>query len=241
MRSHETRVEIEAAIEDVWNALTKPAEAARWFAPNMEIDLRPGGEHVADWGPGLRWRSSIEVVEPLRHFRLSEVRDEVFTAAAERRKLPSARLVQDYYLETEHGRTVLRLVHSGFGEEEEWDEEYDGTRQGWRACFLRMKLMLERHRGEIARNFIVSKEMVGTTRAQALAKVRAAAPAGITIVFDGETEFAGVVPEWNYSVFNVSSQSVTQGCMVYVEFVLWGVEASQAEAIEAEWSARLGR
>ena len=238
MRSHETRVEIDAAIEDVWKALTDSEEAARWFAPKMEIDLKPGGDHVADWGPGLRWRSTVEVVEPLRHLRLSEVRDEVFSAARERRKLPAARLVQDYYLETEQGRTVLRMVHSGFGSEESWDEEYDGTRQGWKACFLRMKLMLERHRGEAAVNFIVSKDMPGYTRASAMAKVRAAAPAGLSIVFDGETEFAGIVPEWNHSVFNVSSQTVTGGCMVYVEFVLWGVEEAQAEAIRAEWSAR---
>ena len=238
MRSHETRVEIDAAIEDVWKALTDSGEAARWFAPQMEIDLKPGGEHVADWGPGLRWQSIVEVVEPLRHLRLIEVRDEVFSAAAERRKLPSARLVQDYYLETEKGRTVLRIVHSGFGSEAAWDEEYDGTRQGWRACFLRMKLMLERHRGEVARNFIVNKHMPGQSRTEALAKVRAEAPAGLSIVFDGETEFAGVVPAWNHSVFNVSSQTVTGGCMVYVEFVLWGIEESQADSIRAEWSSK---
>lgn len=238
MRSHETRVEIDATIEDVWKALTDSDEAARWFAPKMEIDLKPGGDHVADWGPGLRWRSTVEVVEPLRHLRLSEVRDEVFSAARERRKLPSARLVQDYYLETEQGRTVLRMVHAGFGSEAAWDEEYDGTRQGWKACFLRMKLMLERHRGEVAVNFIVSKHMPDQSRAEALAKVRADAPQGLEIVFDGETEFAGIVPEWNHSVFNVSSQTVTGGCMVYVEFVLWGVEESRAEAIKAEWSAR---
>lgn len=238
MRSHETRVEIDAAIEDVWKALTDPAEAERWFAPKMEIDLHPGGDHVADWGPGLRWRTTVEVVEPLRHLRLSEVRDEVFSASVERRKLPEARLVQDYYLETEQGRTVLRMVHSGFGSAEAWDEEYEGTRQGWRACFLRMKYMLERHRGEVARNFILSKHMPGLSRPEALVKVRAAAPEGLSIVFDGETEFAGVVPAWNHSVFNVSSQTVTGGCMVYVEFVLWGVEEARVDAIKAEWSAK---
>ncbi len=238
MRSHETRVEIDAAIEDVWKALTDPDEAARWFAPKMEIDLKSGGDHVADWGPGLRWRSTIEVVEPIRHLRLSEIRDEVFSVARERRKLPPARLVQDYYLESEQGRTVLRMVHSGFGSDEAWDEEYDGTRQGWKACFLRMKLMLERHRGESAVNFIVTKPMPGLSRAEALAQVRAAAPSGLTIVFDGETEFAGIVADWNHSVFNVSSQTVTGGCMVYVEFVLWGIEESKAQAIRAEWAAR---
>jgi len=238
MRSHETRGEIDAAIEDVWKALTDSAEAARWFAPVMEIDLKPGGEHVADWGPGLRWKTTVEVVEPLRHLRLAEVRDEMFGVVGERRKLPMARLVQDYYLETENGRTVLRMVHSGFGSEEAWDEEYNGTRQGWRACFLRMKLMLERHRGEVAHNFILSKPMPGLSRAEALLKVRSEAPAGLSLVFDGETEFAGVVPEWNHSVFNVSSQTMTGGCMVHLEFVLWGVDEERAAAIRAEWSAR---
>jgi len=134
---------------------------------------------------------------------------------------------------------VLRLVHSGFGSGGDWDVEYDGTRQGWRACFLRLKLALEKHRGQRASNFILSWECRGAARETALAKIQAHLPDGFEPAFLGETEFAGVVPAWNHSVFNVSSQPLPGGAMLYLEFVLWGVDAANANALENDWRARM--
>lgn len=54
--------------------------------------------------------------------------------------------MQDYVLEAEGGKTVLRLVHSGFGSSADWDSEYEGTREGWSACFVGLKEGLEQHR-----------------------------------------------------------------------------------------------
>jgi uncharacterized protein YndB with AHSA1/START domain len=238
-RSHETRIVIDATAADVWKALTDPAEASRWFAPRMEIDAREGGQFVADWGPGLRWATTCEILEPERHLRLSEVRSRVFSAASHVSELEPARLLQDFYLETENGKTVLRLVHSGFGSSDGWDVEYDGTRQGWRACFLRLKLALERHRGLAASNFIISWECRGATRQAALSRVQSNLPEGFVSEFQGETEFAGIVPGWNHSVFNVSSQPLPEGSVLYLEFILWGVASAQAEELEALWRGRM--
>ncbi|MGH7551537.1 MAG: SRPBCC family protein, partial [Longimicrobiales bacterium] len=54
----------------------------------------------------------------------------------------------DFHLETRAGKTILRLVHSGFGSGGAWDEEYDGTRRGWGYELRSLRHYLERHRGE---------------------------------------------------------------------------------------------
>jgi hypothetical protein len=43
--------------------------------------------------------------------------------------------------------TTLRLVHSGFGAEAAFDEEYDGIRGGWPVELRSLRLYLEHHRG----------------------------------------------------------------------------------------------
>ena len=55
-----------------------------------------GGFVVADWGPGLEWKTAIEVWEPNRHLRLVENRDRVMTSAPVDQRLDPCRLVQDY-------------------------------------------------------------------------------------------------------------------------------------------------
>ena len=53
VRAHETRIEIDAPIEEVWKALTDATEIARWFAPKMSVEPGVGGTVIADWGPGI--------------------------------------------------------------------------------------------------------------------------------------------------------------------------------------------
>lgn len=54
----EQEVVIDAPIEVVWHVLTEPGEISRWFADEVEIDVRPGGEGRLVWterganGPG---------------------------------------------------------------------------------------------------------------------------------------------------------------------------------------------
>ncbi|MCI0691253.1 hypothetical protein L0337_04510 [candidate division KSB1 bacterium] len=42
----------------------------------------------------------------------------------------------------------MRLVHSGFGAEAKWDEEYDSVRRGWNVELGNLKYYLERHHGQ---------------------------------------------------------------------------------------------
>jgi uncharacterized protein YndB with AHSA1/START domain len=53
-----------ASREEVWSALTDPDELERWFANDVELELRPGGAAVFRWGNGESRRATVTEVEP---------------------------------------------------------------------------------------------------------------------------------------------------------------------------------
>jgi uncharacterized protein YndB with AHSA1/START domain len=52
------RIEVEREIvvpegpDEVWEALTEPERLEEWFASEVELDARPGGEGIFRWGDG---------------------------------------------------------------------------------------------------------------------------------------------------------------------------------------------
>jgi uncharacterized protein YndB with AHSA1/START domain len=54
--------------DEVWRALTDPARLSEWFANEVELDLRPGGEGVFRWDDGTERRATVEEVEDERRF-----------------------------------------------------------------------------------------------------------------------------------------------------------------------------
>ena len=62
--------------EELWPALTEAEQLAEWFAPDVRIDARPGGDAVFAWEDGVR-RAVIEEVEAPRRlsFTWSEAGD----------------------------------------------------------------------------------------------------------------------------------------------------------------------
>jgi len=38
--------------DEVWEALTEPERLEEWFATEVELDARPGGEGIFRWGDG---------------------------------------------------------------------------------------------------------------------------------------------------------------------------------------------
>ncbi|MBL8231080.1 MAG: SRPBCC domain-containing protein [Bryobacterales bacterium] len=241
-RSHETRIEIDAPIEEVWKAITEADGLSRWFAPRNEVKPGVGGHVLGDWGPGLEWKTVIEVWEPLKHLRLSEMRDRIFTTPPdESLKMEACRLVQDYYLETANGKTVLRLVHSGFGSSDAWDLEYEGTRQGWATCFERMKYGLERYPGMRVHNLIIPWQCHGVTPEESLSRVKAAVGQPLEMRFLDKGEFGGIASNEPGKFFSVSSQKTSAGSTVYIQCLLFNRTDADAAEFEEGWRAKLGR
>ncbi len=126
-------VSIDADADTVWRALTEGEELKRWFPLDARVTPGVGGAVWLSWGEGMDWEAPIEIWEPGRHLRTVD-------------PAPS-KLAVDYYIESRGGETVLRLVHSGFGDDA-WDDEIDTMTSGWRTFFATLKHYLERHRGK---------------------------------------------------------------------------------------------
>ena len=56
--------------EEVWEALTEPERLEEWFATEVELDARPGGEGVFRWGDGEERRAVVREVEEARRLVL---------------------------------------------------------------------------------------------------------------------------------------------------------------------------
>jgi uncharacterized protein YndB with AHSA1/START domain len=53
-----------APTEEVWEALTDPNQLEEWFANDVELDPREGGEGVFRWENGEERHATVLVVEP---------------------------------------------------------------------------------------------------------------------------------------------------------------------------------
>jgi uncharacterized protein YndB with AHSA1/START domain len=55
---------VPASPDEVWDALTDPEQLEEWFANDVELDPRPGGDGVFRWGDGDERHATVLVVEP---------------------------------------------------------------------------------------------------------------------------------------------------------------------------------
>jgi uncharacterized protein YndB with AHSA1/START domain len=135
----ELTIDIDATLDEVWQALTTGEGIARWFAPHAAVTPGEGGSVSVGWDPKEMWTQPITLWEPLRRMQTAS-------------EMPSAdgrvvRLAVDYYLEAHGGRVRVRLVHSGFDDSGSWDDYIDGLDAGWTYFLFNLKHALERHRG----------------------------------------------------------------------------------------------
>src|SRR5437588_4989547 len=61
---------LEAPREEVWAALTEAERLEEWFANDVELDARPGGEGVFRWADGDERRAVVEDVDEERRLTL---------------------------------------------------------------------------------------------------------------------------------------------------------------------------
>jgi uncharacterized protein YndB with AHSA1/START domain len=60
----EREVVFPADPDEVWEALTDPERLEEWFATEVELDPRPGGEGVFRWGDGDERHAVVREAEP---------------------------------------------------------------------------------------------------------------------------------------------------------------------------------
>lgn len=147
-RTVDLTVDIDATLQEVWDALTTGDGIARWFAPFAKVEPGVGGSVGVGWDPHEIWDAPITAWEPLTHLQtVSEMPSKDGSVV---------RLAVDYYLEARGGQVRVRLVHSGFDDSESWDGYIDGLDAGWSYFLVNLKHALERHRG-VARQLLSAR------------------------------------------------------------------------------------
>lgn len=145
-RSITVEIEIDAPRDMVWRALTRPEEVARWFPPiSGGSGDQVGGKLLISWGESLEWWTTVVAIEKEKHLRW--VDDPAAYAAAEKGETDKPAMAIDWYLETRDGKTVVRLVNSGFDASSDWDEQFDATEAGWKYFLFNLRHYLQRHPG----------------------------------------------------------------------------------------------
>jgi uncharacterized protein YndB with AHSA1/START domain len=141
IRAIAVEARIDASPADVWHALTDPTAMADWFAPFVKGSTGLGGVVEFSWDGTNMWPSTIEVWHPEQHVRFANDGPPGPDGA------PGPKLLVDYFISTEAGGTILRLVHSGFGPGAEWNDQIDGLTGGWTYFLWNLEICLTRHLG----------------------------------------------------------------------------------------------
>jgi uncharacterized protein YndB with AHSA1/START domain len=111
-------VELDAAPDEVWDALTEETLLAEWLADEVEIEAEPGGEIVCRYADGEERRGEVELVEEAERLAWNWRREGggssrvelVLDAVAERTRLT---VIEAPVLETGDLRTTGPLLLAG--------------------------------------------------------------------------------------------------------------------------------
>jgi len=144
-RSFSMSLDINATPDDVWRALTEAGELVRWFPLQARVTPGKGGSVFWGWDQQWAWESQIDAWEPGKRLRLVENRP-AFDVRGEPLAGPAQQMAMEFTLETNAGRTTLRIVHSGFGEGASWDDELESVSAGWQFELRGLRHYLEHHK-----------------------------------------------------------------------------------------------
>jgi len=135
----EREIVVEAPIEIVWNTLTEPGEISRWFAQEVDLELRAGAQGVLVFGVRPTDEGTaderttvplqVEAVDPPHRFAFRWAHPQ----HAEAREGNS--LLVEFTLTADGEATRLRMVESGFDTMDHTDAEkaahIDDHNKGW--------------------------------------------------------------------------------------------------------------
>jgi uncharacterized protein YndB with AHSA1/START domain len=137
-RSVQVEVEVPGSPEEVWRAIATGPGISAWFVPTVfaEKDGKPVSLSLS-FGPGMDSVSKITAWDPPHRF------------AAEGEAAPNwPAMATEWVVEAKAGgKCIVRVVHSLFASTDEWDNQLEGTEQGWPGFFKILRLYLTHFRG----------------------------------------------------------------------------------------------
>lgn len=266
-RAVREEIAIAAPPETVWRALTEAEELTNWFPTQAGVEPGEGGKIWLAWEEQFRWDLNIEAWEPGRHLRVTYVQEE--PRAPDRAIDATTRPVKiamDFYLEARQGGTIVRVVHSGFGPDAAWDNEYYGVLRGWRYELRSLQHYLERHPG-VARRVAWARMAVklsveaawealtgsdGLIVEGSLAELDPDSPylfraatghvfRGVVRTLSPPFEFSGTVENLGDSLLRLAVEPITGDPLVWIWLATYGLSKLQVDELEGKFQDLLAR
>jgi hypothetical protein len=156
--------------------------------------------------------------------------------------------VTDYMIEAAGGRTMVRVVTSGFPMDASWDGWIEGTRRGWAFELRSLKHYLERHEGE-TRHVAYVRRRVPLSVEQAWARLERSElqpwlVAGVSLNQGALGQRAAILDDPADALFRLSVEPGGPG-VEHREVVLfvsaWGDQAGRVAELQREWADQLER
>lgn len=144
-RSIQVEVEVPGTPEEVWEAIATGPGVSSWFFPTR-IEEREGGSIACNMGPGMEAVGTVTSWDPPRRF----------TAEGPGPSPEAPPLATEWTVEARSGgRCVVRVVHSLFADNDDWDDQLEGAESGWPRFFGILRLYLTHFRGRSCSSFSV--------------------------------------------------------------------------------------
>lgn len=161
-RSYEQTIRVNAAPEEVWEAIATGEGLVRWFPLEARVTPGVGGTLFTSWRNEYQWECPITIWEPPT--RLRNLWGPADTPEPEQMGV-------DWFISREDNQTVIRLVHFGIGFGGDWDAMYDGVSRGWDFELESLRCALDEHPGRERRVIYVRVRLDNTTREDAWKRV----------------------------------------------------------------------
>jgi uncharacterized protein YndB with AHSA1/START domain len=263
-RTVQDEIEIAASVDAVWRALTEADELMNWFPLDARVTPGAGGEIWLSWEDlCVEWPQKIQLWEPSKHLRTTYTKPVQADPAA---PPTPVEIVIDFHLEAKAGGTILRVVHSGFGADASWDQEYHGVRLGWRYELNSLRLYLEKHPG-VARKVAWAKTALTTTAESgweilmgpegilaegSQAGLKPGAPyafrtatgqvfRGVVRTFSPPYEFSGTVENLGDALLRVAVEHVAADPVALVWLATYGLSQVKVDELQSTFKAMLGQ
>jgi uncharacterized protein YndB with AHSA1/START domain len=212
----ELEFEIDAPREAVWRAIAEPDGLLGWFATEARVKPEVGGEYYIAHG------------EHGQSSRIEEI------APGERLRTAYGETTSEFLLEGREGKTVLRIVQSGFDE-----DEYGSLERGWGLYVQTLRHYLSRHRDEPAAGAYVyagSGRSIEETRAA----LPESLPAGADVFDEQQRSLGARIPELGDGVYRASIEGRDGEALVWVHLVAYGEGRNRLDEVRDHVERVLG-
>lgn len=141
-------LDVDAAPDEVWRALTDAEELMRWFPLQARVEPGVGGSIWMSWDGSWSDSQPIEVWEPGRRLQTAWPLPAPQGSSPEGKEAGPLSVLTYEIAARDGGGATLHVVHSGFPTGDDWDDIFDSHRRGWGFELRSLQHYLRHHPGK---------------------------------------------------------------------------------------------